>query len=33
MAEEVGDAFDKLKAGAIAVAKKVTDPDKDLRRV
>jgi hypothetical protein len=30
MAEEVGDAFDKLKAGAKAVAKKVTDPDKDL---
>ncbi len=30
MAEEAGDAFDKLKAGAKAVAKKVTDPDKDL---
>jgi hypothetical protein len=30
MAEETGDAFDKLKAGAKAVAKKVTDPDKDL---
>ena len=30
MAEEVGDAFDKLKAGAKAVAKKVTDPDKDF---
>ncbi len=26
MAEEAGDAFDKLKAGAKAVAKKVTDP-------
>ena len=33
MAEEVGDAFDKLKAGAKAVAKKVKDPDKDLGRV
>ena len=30
MAEEADDAFDKLKAGAKAVAKKVTDPDKDL---
>jgi hypothetical protein len=30
MAEEVEDTFDKLKAGAKAVAKKVTDPDKDL---
>jgi hypothetical protein len=30
MAEEAGDAIDKLKAGAKAVAKKVTDPDKDL---
>jgi hypothetical protein len=30
MSEEVGDAFDKLKAGARAVAKKVTDPDKDI---
>jgi hypothetical protein len=30
MAEEAGDAFDKLKAGAKAVAKKVTDPSKDL---
>ena len=30
MAEEAGDAFDKLKAGAKAVAKKVTDPDRDL---
>ena len=30
MAEEAGDAFDKFKAGAKAVAKKVTDPDKDL---
>ena len=30
MADEVEDAFDKLKAGAKAVAKKVTDPSKDL---
>jgi hypothetical protein len=30
MAEEVEDTFDKLKAGAKAVAKKVTDPNKDL---
>ena len=30
MAEEVEDTFDKLKAGAKVVAKKVTDPDKDL---
>ena len=30
MAEEVEDTFDKLKAGAKAVAKKVADPDKDL---
>jgi hypothetical protein len=30
MAEEAEDAFDKLKAGAKAVAKKVTDPGKDL---
>ena len=30
MAEEVEDTFDKLKAGAKAVAKKVTDPDRDL---
>jgi hypothetical protein len=30
MADEVEDTFDKLKAGAKAVAKKVTDPDKDL---
>jgi hypothetical protein len=30
MAEETGDAFDKLKAGAKAVAKKVTDPNRDL---
>jgi hypothetical protein len=30
MAEETEGAFDKLKAGAKAVAKKVTDPDKDL---
>ena len=30
MAEEAEDAFDKLKAGAKAVAKKVTDPSKDL---
>ena len=30
MAEEVEDTFDKLKAGAKAVAKKVTDPSKDL---
>jgi hypothetical protein len=31
MAEETGDAFDKLKAGAKAVAKKVTDPNKGFR--
>lgn len=30
MAEEVEDTFNKLKAGAKAVAKKVTDPDRDL---
>ena len=30
MAEEAGDAFDKLKAGAKAVAKKVTNPNRDL---
>jgi hypothetical protein len=30
MAEEAGDAFDKLKEGAKAVAKKVTDPGRDL---
>ena len=30
MADEVEDTFDKLKAGAKAVAKKVTDPSKDL---
>lgn len=30
MAEEVEDTFGKLKAGAKAVAKKVTDPGKDL---
>ena len=30
MAEEAGDAFDKLKAGAKPVAKKVTDPSRDL---
>jgi hypothetical protein len=30
MAEEAEDAFDKLKAGAKAIAKKVTDPGKDL---
>ena len=30
MAEEAGDAFDKLKAGAKAVAKKVADPNRDL---
>lgn len=30
MAEETKDAFDKLKAGAKAVAKKVSDPGKDL---
>ena len=30
MAEETGDAFDKLKAGVKAVAKKVTDPNRDL---
>jgi hypothetical protein len=30
MVEEAEDAFDKLKAGAKAVAKKVMDPGKDL---
>ena len=30
MADEIEETFDKLKAGAKAVAKKVTDPDKDL---
>lgn len=30
MADEVEDTFDKLKAGAKAIAKKVTDPSKDL---
>jgi hypothetical protein len=30
MAKEVEDTFDKLKAGAKAVAKKVSDPSKDL---
>ena len=30
MAEEVEDTLDKLKAGAKAVARKVTDPSKDL---
>ncbi len=30
MAEEVGDTFDKLKARSKAVAKKVTDPNRDL---
>ena len=30
MAEEVEGTFDKLKAGAKAVATKVTNPDKDL---
>jgi hypothetical protein len=30
MADEVEEMFDKLKAGANAVAKKVTDPSKDL---
>lgn len=30
MANEAEDAFDKLEAGAKAVAKKVTDPGKDL---
>jgi hypothetical protein len=30
MADEVEDTFDKLKAGAKAVAKKVSDPGKDL---
>jgi hypothetical protein len=30
MAEETENTFDKLKAGAKAVAKKVTDPGKDL---
>ncbi|HEY7108744.1 MAG TPA: hypothetical protein VH415_04890 [Nitrososphaeraceae archaeon] len=30
MADEVEDTFNKLKAGAKAVAKKVSDPGKDL---
>jgi hypothetical protein len=30
MADEIEGTFDKLNAGAKAVAKKVTDPDKDL---
>jgi hypothetical protein len=30
MADEIEITFDKLKAGAKAIAKKVTDPDKDL---
>lgn len=30
MANEVEDTFDKLKAGAKAIAEKVTDPGKDL---
>ena len=30
MADEIEDTFDKLKSGAKAVAKKVTDPGKDL---
>jgi hypothetical protein len=30
MAKEAEDAFDKLKAGAKAIVKKVTDPSKDL---
>ena len=30
MADEIEETFDKLKAGAKAVAKKVADPDKDL---
>ena len=30
MADEIEETFDKLKAGAKAVAKKVTDPNKDL---
>ena len=30
MADEIEGTFDNLKAGAKAVAKKVTDPDKDL---
>lgn len=30
MAEQTEDTFDKLKAGAKAVAKKVTDPGRDL---
>ncbi len=30
MADDVEDTFDKLKAGAKAVAKKVTDPSKGL---
>ena len=28
MADEVGDTFDKIKAGAKAVAKKVIDPNR-----
>ena len=30
MADEIEETFDKLKAGAKGVAKKVTDPDQDL---
>lgn len=30
MAKEAEDAFDKLKAGAKAIVKKVTDPSNDL---
>jgi hypothetical protein len=30
MADEAGDTLDKIKAGAKAVAKKVTDPNRDL---
>jgi hypothetical protein len=30
MAKEAEDAFDKLKAGAKDIVKKVTDPSKDL---
>ena len=30
MEDKAEDTFDKLKAGAKAVAKKVSDPDKDL---
>jgi hypothetical protein len=30
MADEIENTFDKLKVGAKAIAKKVTDPDKDL---